>query len=320
MRTYIIRRLLLMIPSIFIITVIVFGLVRMIPGNAVDQLFAEMASTGKSGLNREDIERMLGLDVPVHVQYGRWITGVLQGDLGTTIRGGSTPITEKIVARLPVTFELGLIAILVGLLISLPIGILSAIRQDSFGDYVARGLAILFISIPSFSMATVVMVYPALWWGWSPPMDYISFTEDPLGNLGLLIIPATILGFVLSGTTMRMMRAMMLEVLRQDYIRTAWSKGFTEKLVVIRHALKNALIPVVTLVGYQVPILVGGAVIIEQIFTLPGIGRLLVDALSQRDYPVVSAVNLVIGTTVLVINLLVDLTWIPGFDTTKERK
>ncbi len=309
MRTYIIRRLLLMIPSIFIITVIVFGLVRMIPGNAVDQLFAEMASTGKSGLNREDIERMLGLDVPVHVQYGRWITGVLQGDLGTTIRGGSTPITEKIVARLPVTFELGLIAILVGLLISLPIGILSAIRQDSFGDYVARGLAILFISIPSFWMATVVMVYPALWWGWSPPMDYISFTEDPLGNLGLLIIPATILGFVLSGTTMRMMRAMMLEVLRQDYIRTAWAKGFTEKLVVIRHALKNALIPVVTLVGYQVPILVGGAVIIEQIFTLPGIGRLLVDALSQRDYPVVSAVNLVIGTIVLVINLLVDLTY-----------
>ena len=309
MRTYIIRRLLLMIPSIFIITVIVFGLVRMIPGNAVDQLFAEMASTGKSGLNREDIERMLGLDVPVHVQYGRWITEVLQGDLGTTIRGGSTPITEKIVARLPVTFELGLIAILVGLLISLPIGILSAIRQDSFGDYVARGLAILFISIPSFWMATVVMVYPALWWGWSPPMDYISFTEDPLGNLGLLIIPATILGFVLSGTTMRMMRAMMLEVLRQDYIRTAWAKGFTEKLVVIRHALKNALIPVVTLVGYQVPILVGGAVIIEQIFTLPGIGRLLVDALSQRDYPVVSAVNLVIGTTVLVINLLVDLTY-----------
>ena len=298
-----------MIPSIFIITVIVFGLVRMIPGNAVDQLFAEMASTGKSGLNREDIERMLGLDVPVHVQYGRWITGVLQGDLGTTIRGGSTPITEKIVARLPVTFELGLIAILVGLLISLPIGILSAIRQDSFGDYVARGLAILFISIPSFWMATVVMVYPALWWGWSPPMDYISLTENPLGNLGLLIIPATILGFVLSGTTMRMMRAMMLEVLRQDYIRTAWAKGFTEKLVVIRHALKNALIPVVTLVGYQVPILVGGAVIIEQIFTLPGIGRLLVDALSQRDYPVVSAVNLVIGTTVLVINLLVDLTY-----------
>ena len=309
MRTYIIRRLLLMIPSIFIITVIVFGLVRMIPGNAVDQLFAEMASAGKGGLNREDIERMLGLNVPVHVQYGRWITGVLQGDLGTTIRGGSTPITEKIVARLPVTFELGLIAILVGLLISLPIGILSAIRQDSFGDYVARGLAILFISIPSFWMATVVMVYPALWWGWSPPMDYISFTEDPLGNLGLLIIPATILGFVLSGTTMRMMRAMMLEVLRQDYIRTAWAKGFSEKLVVIRHALKNALIPVVTLVGYQVPILVGGAVIIEQIFTLPGIGRLLVDALSQRDYPVVSAVNLVIGTTVLVINLLVDLTY-----------
>ena len=140
-------------------------------------------------------------------------------------------------------------------------------------------------------------------------MEYISFTEDPLGNLGLLIIPATILGFVLSGTTMRMMRAMMLEVLRQDYIRTAWAKGFTEKLVVIRHALKNALIPVVTLVGYQVPILVGGAVIIEQIFTLPGIGRLLVDALSQRDYPVVSAVNLVIGTTVIVINLLVDLTY-----------
>ena len=283
MRTYVIRRLLLVVPTLFLVTIIVFLIVRMIPGDVITAMMSEMAQLGTT-VDRELVEHRLGLDVPVHVQYGRWIGGVLQGDLGTSLRG-ELPITPKILARLPVTFELGVFAVLIGLLISLPIGIYSAIRQNSIGDYAGRGIAVAFISVPTFWTATMVMLYPAIWWGWSPSMELIPFTEDPLGNLGMFLLPAAILGMVLSGTTMRMTRTMALEVLRQDYIRTAWSKGLEEKVVVMRHVLKNALIPVVTIVGFQLPILIGGSVILEQIFVLPGIGRLLLDSIQKRITP-----------------------------------
>lgn len=172
-----------------------------------------------------------------------------------------------------------------------------------------RSFAILCISVPGFWLGTLVMIYPSLWWGWSPPILLIPFTEDPLGNLQMFIIPAVIMGMLLSGVNMRMMRTMMLEVLRQDYIRTAWSKGLRERVVVIRHALKNALIPVVTIIGLQMPIMIGGTVILEQIFCLPGVGRLLLEAIVQRDYPVVTGVMLFFATAILIINLLVDLTY-----------
>ena len=309
MRTYIIRRLLLLVPTIFLVTIIVFLVVRMIPGDVIDAMMSEMPGLSSTdGDLREIIRHKLGLDLPVHVQYARWIGGVLQGDLGTTLRG-ELPITPKILARLPVTFELGVFAVMIGLLISLPIGIYSAIRQNTISDYAGRGIAVTFISVPTFWTATMVMLYPAIWWGWSPSMELIPFTEDPLGNLGMFLLPAAILGSVLSGTTMRMTRTMALEVLRQDYIRTAWSKGLREKIVVLRHVLKNALIPVVTLVGFQLPILIGGSVIIEQIFVLPGIGTLLLDAIQKRDYPIVSGINLFIATAVVLINLLIDLTY-----------
>ena len=307
MRTYVIRRLLLVVPTLFMVTVIVFLIVRSIPGDVIDVLMSEMAELGGS-VDRERIMRMLGLDLPVHVQYGRWIGGVLQGDLGVSLRG-SVPITPKILARLPVTFELGLLAIIIGLSISLPIGIYSAIRQNTVGDYAGRGVAVTFISVPTFWTATMVMIYPALWWGWSPSVRLIRFAQDPLGNLGMFLVPAAILGMVLSGTTMRMTRTMALEVLRQDYVRTAWSKGLEEKVVVMRHVLKNALIPVVTIVGFQLPILIGGSVILEQIFVLPGIGTLLLDAIQKRDYPIVSGINLIIATAVVLINLLIDLSY-----------
>ena len=257
---------------------------------------------------REIIRHRLGLDVPVHVQYGRWIGGVLQGDLGVSLRSDQ-PITPKILSRLPVTFELGVFAIMIGLLISLPIGIYSAIRQNTISDYAGRGIAIILISVPIFWTATMMMLYPSLWWGWSPSMELIHFTEDPLGNLGMFLLPAAILGMVLSGTTMRMTRTMALEVLRQDYIRTAWSKGLKERVVVMRHVLKNALIPVVTIVGFQLPLLIGGSVIIEQIFVLPGLGALLLESIEKRDYPIVSGINLFIATAVVLINLLIDLTY-----------
>ncbi len=301
----------MMVPNLFIVTIIVFLLVRMVPGDVIDSMMADAGGQFVGATNiesREALEKALGLDVPVYVQYSRWIGGIFQGDLGDTL-WGYEPVSDKIFRRLPVTFELGLMSIIIGLLISLPVGIYSAIRQDTISDYIARSLAIVFISVPSFWLGTMIMIYPAVWWGWTPPMELIHFTEDPLGNLGMFIIPSVLLGMGLSGTTMRMVRTMMLEVLRQDYIRTAWSKGLKEKVVIMRHALKNALIPVVTIIGFQIPILVGGSVIIEQIFVLPGMGRLMVSALSQRDYPIVSGVNLILASSVLIINLLVDLTY-----------
>ena len=197
---------------------------------------------------------------------------------------------------MPVTIELGVLSIVIGLLIALPVGIYSAIRQDTAVDYAGRSIAILGLATPNFWLALMVMIYPAIWWGWSPPMRLITLGEDPLGNLGMFLIPSLILGTYLAAATMRMTRTMMLEVLRQDYIRTAWSKGLKERVVVVRHAVKNVLIPVVTLIGLQLPILVGGAVIIENIFNLPGLGRLMLVALNDRDFPVVAGINLVFGS------------------------
>jgi peptide/nickel transport system permease protein len=191
----------------------------------------------------------------------------------------------------------------------LPIGIYTAIRQDTAGDYIGRSIAILAICLPSFWLATLIIVFPSIWWGWSPPVEYIPIREDVRGNIAQFLVPGLLMGMLLSGTTMRMTRTMMLEVLRQDYIRTAWSKGLAERVVVLRHALKNALIPVVSMVGLLLPVMIAGAVVIETIFSLPGVGLLLIEALNKRDYPVISGVNIMIATFVLVINLLVDLTY-----------
>ena len=305
MRAYLIRRLLLVIPTLFILSILVFLSVRFIPGDVIDVMQSRMAGLGE--LDREQLEHMLGLDVPVHVQYGRWMGGILlHGTLGDSLMGDWS-VEERILGRLPVTIELGVMAIVIGLLIALPVGIYSAIRQDTAVDYAGRSIAIIGLATPNFWLGIMVMIYPAIWWGWSPPMRLIPFTEDPLGNLGMFLIPSLILGTASAAATMRMTRTMMLEVLRQDYIRTAWSKGLKERVVIMRHALKNALIPVVTLIGLQLPILVGGAVIMENIFNLPGLGRLLLNALSDRDYPVVSGVNLVFATAVVGINLMIDL-------------
>ena len=289
MRAYIIRRLLLLIPTLFILTILVFLSVRFIPGDVIDVMVSKMSSEGGEALmiDREALERMLGLDVPVYVQYGRWIGDIfLHGSLGHSLLGGHLSVEEEIVGRLPVTIELGVLAIVIGLLIALPVGIYSAIRQDTVADYVGRTAAVIGLATPNFWLGIMVMLYPVIWWGWAPSMEYIPLVEDPLGNLGMFLIPSLILGTALSAATMRMTRTMMLEVLRQDYIRTAWAKGLKERVVVVRHALKNAFIPVITLIGLQLPLLVGGAVIMENIFNLPGIGRLLLLALQDRDYPV----------------------------------
>ena len=308
MGAYIVRRLLLIIPTVFILTILVFLSVRFIPGDVVDVIQGRMELYGAGVIDREAVERRLGLDMPVHVQYGRWVGGIfLHGTLGESLFGGALTVEEKIIDRLPVTIELGVLAMVIGLLIALPVGIYSAIRQDTAADYLGRFLAVIGLSTPNFWLGVMVMIYPTIWWGWTPPLEWIPFTEDPLGNLWGLFFPSLILGTASAAATMRMMRTMMLEVLRQDYIRTAWSKGLKERIVVIRHAIKNALIPVVSLIGLQLPILIGGAVIMEDIFNLPGLGRLMLDALQNRDYPLVSGINLLFATGVVGINLFVDL-------------
>ena len=297
----------LILPTLFILSILVFLSVRFIPGEVIDIMAAQMEQQAQGEINRHALEQMLGLDVPVYVQYGRWLGDILlRGTLGKSMVG-VLPIEERIIGRLPVTIELGVMAILIGLLIALPVGIYSAIRQDTAADYVGRTFAIIGLATPNFWLALMVMIYPAIWWTWSPPMEWVPFTEDPLGNLGVLLIPSLILGTASAAATMRMTRTMMLEVLRQDYIRTAWSKGLNERAVVTRHAVKNALIPVVSLIGLQLPILVGGAVIMENIFNLPGLGRLMLDALNGRDYPMVSGINLFFATGVVLLNLLIDL-------------
>ena len=255
MRAYVIRRLLLIIPTLFILTILVFLTVRFIPGDAIDSMLAEMGLNATGGFDREALEHMLGLDVPMYVQYGRWLEGIfLHGTLGESLFGGYYSIEERILLRLPVTIELGVMALVLGLAIALPVGIYSAIRQDTAADYVGRSVAVIGLATPNFWLGIMVMIYPVIWWGWSPPMELIPFTEDPLGNLGMFIIPSLILGTAMAAATMRMTRTMMLEVLRQDYVRTAWSKGLNERVVIMRHAVKNALIPIVTLIGLQLPI------------------------------------------------------------------
>ncbi|MDP2919437.1 MAG: ABC transporter permease [Dehalococcoidia bacterium] len=311
MTAYIVRRLLLIIPALFVVTLIVFLLVRLLPGDVIELMVSsqEFGSKDALPLTIDSLKHQLGLDVPVYVQYGRWLTNIaLHGSLGKSLWMG-TPVADDIAAGLPITFELGLLAILTSLLIAVPIGVYSAIRQDTLGDYLGRSFAIFCIAVPSFWLGTMVIVFPSIWWHWTPPLQYVAFGDNPLKNLANFIIPGVILGMVISGTTMRMTRTMMLEVLRQDYIRTAWAKGLAERTIVIRHAAKNALIPIITVVGLQLPLLVGGSVIIEQIFNLPGIGRLLLQAIQSRDYTLVSGINLVIASFVLLANFMVDLTY-----------
>jgi peptide/nickel transport system permease protein len=308
MRAYVIRRLLALLPTLFFASVIVFSTVRLIPGDIIDMMIAQN-DIAADKTSREQLERALGLDQPIYIQYFRWIGGILlRGDFGSSLWQEQSVIGE-IMERLPTTFQLGTMALLVALIVAIPVGVWSAIRQDTWGDYLGRSFSILMLAVPSFWLGTIVMVFPAIWWGISPEVKFVPFRQDPVGNMLQLALPAVILGTSLSAISMRMTRTMMLEVLRQDYVRTAWAKGMGERTVVVRHALRNALIPVVTLIGLQAPILIGGTVIMEQIFVIPGMGLMLLEAVSRRDYPIITGVFLIVGVAVVLINLLVDLSY-----------
>ena len=305
MKRYILRRVALAIPTLFLVSVIVFALMRFMPGDVATRMVEGHAYAPTLQALRHD----LGLDRPVHVQYLEWIKGIaLHGDFGRSY-WTRQPILEEFVRRFPVTLELAALTILVSVVLGVAIGIVSAVRQDTASDYIGRVLAILALSVPYFGLAVLVVVLPSIYFKWTPVWTYVAFSADPLENLKIMTIPALVFGVTRAGPIMRIMRSALLDVLRQDYIRTAWSKGLGERTIVLRHALKNAMIPVISLIGLQAPLYIGGSVIIESIFRLPGVGLFFFEALTRLDYPVVQSVNLIIAAMVVGLNLLIDLSY-----------
>ncbi len=315
MRDYVVRRLLALAPTLLFVSLIVFFAIRMIPGDVIDLMLSQ--NDVASDADRAQLEAALGLDRPALEQYGVWLFSVVQGDLGNSL-WQNTPVSELLAERLPITLELGFLALVVSISVALPIGIYSAMKQDTAGDYLIRSFSLIMLAVPSFWLGTLVMVFPSVWWRWAPELEFVPLWVDPIRNLSHVLPPAILLGLSLSAVTMRMTRTMMLEVLRQDYIRTARAKGLSETMVVYRHALRNCMIPVVTLIGLQAPLLIGGTVVLEQIFVIPGMGLLLLEAVSSRDYPVITGVFLVTGIAILLINLAVDLCY--GFLDPRVRK
>ena len=305
MRQYVLRRLALAVPTLVLVSIIVFAMMRFMPGDIVTRMVEGQAYAPTIDALRQE----LGLDRPAYLQYLDWVGGiVLRGDFGSSY-WTRQPIWDEFVSRFPVTLELAVATILVSVVIGLVVGIVSAARQDTASDYVGRVFAILALSVPYFGLAVLVVVLPSIYFKWTPVWTWVPFSTDPLENLKIVSVPALVFGVTRAGPIMRIMRSTLLEVLRQDYIRTAWSKGLPEQVIVLRHALKNALIPVVSLVGLQMPLYIGGSVIIEAIFRLPGVGLFFCEALTRLDYPVVQSVNLIIAAMVVGLNLVIDLSY-----------
>jgi peptide/nickel transport system permease protein len=304
MGPYILRRVGLTAASLFIVTILVFSLLRMVPGGLASALLKEDVSP-EAVLQ---LEEQLGLNDPVPVQYVRWLTQVVRLDFGDSLLDGR-PISGLLADRAPVTMQLGLITLAFSVILGIPVGILSAIRPNSVGDYVLRTLAILGLAVPSFWLATMFLIYAANWLNYSPPLFYEPLWVNPRLNLEMMIWPSLIGSLLGAAIIMRMTRAMMLEVIKEDYIRTARSKGLPDRTVIMRHAMQNAMLPVITIFGLSVATILSGSVVIETVFSLPGMGRLLVNATLSRDLPVVQAIALVTGVVVMTVNLCVDLTY-----------
>ena len=301
LRRYLAKRLLIAVPSLLIASLIVFTLPRLLPGDAVQLMLAEKAYAK----DVDELRAKLGLDRPLAVQYVEWLGRVAQGDLGESL-WTRRPVLQELGQRLPITLELAFFALAFALLIALPVGVISAARADTLQDYLARSAAIVGLSVPGFWLATLLIVLPAIWWGWRPLIEFTEFSKNPLAHVAQFLLPALILGVAAGAALMRLTRSMLLEVLRQEYVRTAWAKGLAERVIVLKHGLRNAIIPVVTLLGTQLPQIIGGTVIIETVFGLPGMSRFLFDAINQRDYPVIQGVNLVVVSTIVTLNLAVD--------------
>jgi peptide/nickel transport system permease protein len=306
MYKYVARRILLAVPVLVLSSLIVFGLMRVMPGDALTALMAESGNLGDKEMKK--LRKDLGLDRPYHEQYALWVWQMVSFNPGDSIFTNE-PIPVALRKAIPVTLELAALAMILGLVIAIPIGVLSATRQDTAPDYVGRVVAVSGLSLPDFWLGTLVITFAAIWFHWIPPIGYVSLWESPWRNLQQFLLPAAVLGFRLSAATMRMTRSTVLEVLREDYVRTAWAKGLAGRMVVYKHALKNALIPVVTIIGGQFGVLLAGTVVVETIFALPGMGRLTVEAILYRDYPVVQTNVMLVAGTLVTLNLLVDMTY-----------
>jgi peptide/nickel transport system permease protein len=302
---YAFKRLLLVVPTLVLVSLFVFAIVRAIPGDVVDMMLEQF----QYGRDAAELRARLGLDRPIIEQYLGWVSRVVRGDFGESL-WTKRPAMRDLADRFPVTLTLSALSIVVSLLIALPVGILAAVRQDSAADYAARSVAIGALSIPNFWLATLIVVVPSVWLNWAPSIgNFTPLSRDPVGYVGQFVLPALCLGVTQAGVIMRMTRGMMLEVLRQDYMRTAWSKGLADRAVVLRHGLRNALIPIVTVIGGQLPFYFGGSIVMEHIFGLPGLGSFVLEAINRRDYPVIQAVNLFVALLVVLSNLLVDLSY-----------
>jgi peptide/nickel transport system permease protein len=308
MRTYITKRLLLIVPTLFGVAALVFVIMRVIPGDVTLLILGGDQAGRIDPAQIAAMKHQLGLDQPLLVQFGTWLWGVLRFDFGTSLWTGQ-PVIEELLIRLPLSLELALLASMVSVVIAIPLGMLAAVRQDSWVDYVVRVVSIGGLAIPSFWIGILCILLLVIYFGWGPPLEFTPPWIDPWANFQQMVWPVVTVGYRYAAVTTRMTRSTVLEVLREDYIRTAWAKGLRERVVVVRHALKNAMLPVITLIGTEFAFLIGGLVVTETVFTLNGVGRFVVDAVAHRDYPVVQALVFLIAFSFVIVNLLVDLTY-----------
>ncbi len=308
MGKYLVKRILLLIPTTFLVCVIVFAMLRMIPGSAVDAMLYRYQSMGNVNATREEVEAIMGMDKPAVQQFFSWLGNAVTGDLGDSLFQNES-VSHCILRQIGPSLELGIITLIITLIIAIPLGVLCAARQDSVADYIIRIAALLLQSLPVFWIATIVLVYPAKWWGWAPTTNYYSFFKDPAQNISIMIVPAILGAVTNAGMQLRYVRTVTLDTMRMDYIRTARAKGVNEKRILFKHSLRNAMIPVVTLVGGAVGMLVGGSVIMESLFSVPGIGNQMVTALGNRDYPIVQGCVLVFSLFTMICNMIVDVSY-----------
>ncbi len=306
MTNYIIRRLLGAVVVLLLMSVVVFRLVHWLPGDA---LLVKLGESGRIPADKLAAARAeMGIDRPLVVQYLDWLGDVVRGDLGKSLIWDQS-VASRIGKGLPITLELAVLASIVAILIAVPVGVLSAVKQDKIIDYVARVLAITGLAIPGFWLATLALLYLTIWFQWTPPLRYTPFFDDPRTNLQTFMLPALILGYGLGASLTRMTRSAVLEVLRHDYIRTARAKGLRERIVIGRHVLKNSMIPVVTIFGLQFTGLLGGSVIMESLFSLPGVGGITLQAVQQRDYTQIQGNVLLIGAAAVLMNIVIDISY-----------
>jgi len=303
MGTYVVNRVWSGLITLLLVTFLVFALQNLLPGDIVATL---MGDQGYTPAEAAKVRHELGLDKPIPTRYVEWLGAIAHGDLGTSLVNGR-PVTTILKTDYPVSLELAVIALIISTAAGIPLGVYSAIRADQWDDYAARFVSIIGYSVPGFYLATVVIVFPAIWWGWVPPLFFVHFEDDPVGNLAFMIVPALVLATGAAARNARLVRSQVLDTLREDYVRTARAKGIAGVSLISRHVLRNALLPVITLLGSQFIFLVSGAVVVETIFSIPGIGTTLVSSLQHRDYPVISGVDLVVAALLIASYIVVDL-------------